>query len=169
MRTGQDLYIYLSSRATLRVKYGTHIGITFQVFRALPWCHHRLEPSSTNHLLEHYLFTTRQHMAWRSISQFTLPKMDTHTTTFLWNPPSLLWHWFPSSSRKLIPFFLKEIKLSDSFSLSPIWPFFRPNFRESQMVAPWQSAYLYSVPWHFWSTMLRGNHAMIAPLSTRTR
>lgn len=60
VRTWQPFNLYIPGRAR------THLSITFQVFKTLPWCH-LTRPLLEEPIIEASHFTTRQYMARRSI------------------------------------------------------------------------------------------------------
>lgn len=73
--SGKDdrtFYWFFSVRTTLRIRNGTHLGITSSVFNTLPLCNLHLDPSSRNLLLERHCFNMRKHGIVFALSQLML-------------------------------------------------------------------------------------------------
>lgn len=130
-----DLYIYVSSQATLRARCGTHLGITF---RYLGTC---LGATITSIPLKEPLIKIplfhheAGHDMRLDLCQRMLCEVDTHMT--LLPLERTFAHWcadFLPPRRSI-----NRSAHSMAFFLSP---FFYPG-------ASWQSVYLYSTPWHF--------------------
>lgn len=129
-----------------------NLSVIFQTFRTLPRLHSHL--SLRNHLLEcHHFPNEVTYGKTLDLSQLMLMILDIVPRCFPWSPPSPLealvlflleelihflleetklgvhvcprGYWFPSSSKKLILFFLEEVKMSGSLSL--MWPFLCPT------------------------------------------
>lgn len=129
---------YFLGRATLRIKYGSHLSITLQVFRTLPWCHYYLEPPQETSYWNVVVLLQGSTIVWRSISillysaRQTLYNIDALLGSTLcprvsWSiyklvPPREADYFLPSSSRELLPFLVEEVNSPGSLSL--MWLFF---------------------------------------------